>query len=421
MPPKKKTRRRFGTMRKKRGRYFVEYIGADGQRHSPGYGFETEQQADIWLTREEERLDLHRRGIITWYPPEVEREQQERDLTTVEEWLNQYHESIAPTVRKSTLDQYKKVTRSRITELSTAPDPTEALKLKDIRLVELTKRDVRAWWDAIVRQFPDQPETNRKGYLRLRAACQEAVTREIIARNPVEIREAGKKAPKEDMYLPEDWEIQAILKEVPERYRALTSLCLFHGVRVGEAVALERGDVEVTAQVPFAPRVTVHIRQNAQRVSSGGGRTYLNFQPTKTAAGKRSVPIMPAHVPIFQRHLAEFAGVSPIEVHADSNLRESVRRVTLFTVTDTGAPVMDTSYRAILNRAKKRAGVDERINPHSGRRWLITRLAEKGAHLKEIGRLLGQDDSQTILQVYMKVRASRTSELIDLVGSTIEA
>ncbi|WP_425321643.1 tyrosine-type recombinase/integrase [Corynebacterium lizhenjunii] len=95
------------------------------------------------------------------------------------------------------------------------------------------------------------------------------------------------------------------------------------------------------------------------------------------------------------------------------------RTLRLLTVTASGHMVMDTSYRSVLSRAKERAGVHPGINPHTGRNWLITRLAEQGAHLKEIGKLLGQDDMETIYEVYMKVRAGRTDELMDRVSQSL--
>ena len=66
--------------------------------------------------------------------------------------------------------------------------------------------------------------------------------------------------------------------------------------------------------------------------------------------------------------------------------------------------VMDTSFRSVLGRAVGRAGASERIRPHSGRRWLVTRLAEKGAHVKEISKLLGDEDLEVIMSIYMQVR-----------------
>jgi putative integrase len=93
--------------------------------------------------------------------------------------------------------------------------------------------------------------------------------------------------------------------------------------------------------------------------------------------------------------------------------------VKLFTTTRTGRPVMDTSYRSRLNAAEVAAGVTTDIDPHCGRNWLITRLAEQGAHVKEIGRLLGQSDLETIIRVYMKVRTGRIDVLMDKVNLSI--
>lgn len=56
--------------------------------------------------------------------------------------------------------------------------------------------------------------------------------------------------------------------------------------------------------------------------------------------------------------------------------------------------------------------MDKTITPHYGRNYLITRLAEAGATPKEIGRILGQEDTSTIVDTYMKVREHRPVELM---------
>ena len=134
----------------------------------------------------------------------------------------------------------------------------------------------------------------------------------------------------------------------------------------------------------------------------------------KTSAGRRTIPIMDADALLFLRHIWGHDR-NPVTVLTESGERKAI----LFTSTSTGQIVMDTSYRSILARVKRRAGVSPDIDPHTGRNWLITRLAEQGAHLKEIGALLGQDDVATILDVYMKVRPGRTDTLMDRVSTTL--
>ena len=140
----------------------------------------------------------------------------------------------------------------------------------------------------------------------------------------------------------------------------------------------------------------------------------MNWQTPKTSAGYRTVPIMASHTRLFFDHMRDDPAVA-----CRVRSQWGDRTVKLFTTTRTGRPVMDPSYRSRLNAAEVAAGVTTDIDPHCGRNWLITRLAEQGAHVKEIGRLLGQSDLETIIRVYMKVRTGRIDVLMDKVNLSI--
>lgn len=415
MAGKRRTRRAFGTVRAKGKRFYAEYTGPDGAQHTPGHSFATRTDADGWLAKERRFIDLE-----TWTPPAVRNDKAEQATTTVGQWLEQFHDNLRHRpnpVRESALQDYEKVTRNRITHPLPPGDVVDDVaRLAGVALVKLTKNDVFRWWDALQRAYSDTPTTNQKAYKRLRAACAEATRRELIPTNPAHVPEAGKRVKPNEKYLPEDWELQAILETMPAQYRVLTSLMLFHGLRIGEALALEQGHVHVEyLPAPWMPRVVVTVAQNAQRLQDTNGRTYMLIQPPKSEAGHREVPIIASHVPLFLEHHAKYLPGATTLVET----WQGPRRVSLLTATRTGGLMMDTSYRSVLNRAKERAGVPMEIDPHCGRNWLITRLAEQGAHLKEIGRLLGQDDVATILDVYLKVRATRTTTLMEKVNASV--
>lgn len=413
---KERTRRGFGAIRQLPSkRYQASYQGPDGVRYKAPSTFAAKGDAEGWLSAEQRLIDLE-----AWQPPEQREQQREAARTTVGEWLDQFHTNLEhrpKPPRASTMQNYRRVTRNRITKpLEPGSEVPDITRLADLPLVKLTKGDVYRWWDGVQRAYPGAHTINQQAYKRLRAACAEAVRREMMPANPVEVPEAGKRVKTNGKYLPEDWELQAILEATPARYKALTSLMLFHGLRIGEALALEQRHVMVEyLPAPWMPRVTVRVEQNAQRLTGEDGRTYMLVQPPKSDAGYRDVPIMGNHVPVFLEHLAEHLPGAPTTVET----WEGPRTVHLFTATRTGGLVFDTSYRSVLERAEVKAGVTTEIDPHCGRNWLITRLAEQGAHLKEIGRLLGQEDVATILDVYMKVRAGRTSTLMEAVNQTI--
>lgn len=191
---------------------------------------------------------------------------------------------------------------------------------------------------------------------------------------------------------------------------------LFHGLRIGEALGLEQRHVEVEyLPAPWMSRVTVRVEQNVQRLEDSERRIYSYLQPPKSEAGYRVIPMLAAHVPLFLEHFAHHLPDASAKVET----WEGPREVQPLTATRTGALVMDTSYRSVLARVKEKAGVSMGIDPHCGRNWRITRPAENGTHLKEIGKFLGQEDVTTILDVYLKVRAERTTSLMEAVNRTI--
>lgn len=414
MAGKRRSRSEWGTVHKRRNRFTVEFTGPDGARHTAGRSFHDKTSARGWLAEERKKIDNG-----TWTPPKQRKAKEQHASLTVGQWLDKFHDLLEQRPvppRRSTMQNYRRVTRVRITEpCGAGAKNSDVNHLRNVRLADLSKVDVYRWWDGVQSSYKDHKTVNQQAFKRLRAACAEAVNREIIPSNPVSIPGVGKRLETKEKYLPTDKELEAILQAVGEPYRALTSLVLHHGLRIGEAIALEVADVHVEkTPSPWRPKVTVTVKRNAQRISENGS-VHMELQPPKSKAGYREVPIMGVDVPIFLNHMAKFAAQTPMAVPT----WQGVRKVRLFTVTQKGKIVMDTSYRSVLGRARKRAGVSEEIDPHCGRNWLITRLAEKGAHPKEIGELLGQEDVSTILDVYLKVRAGRTNTLMDKVNSSL--
>lgn len=380
------------------------YTGPDGNRHTPGKSFATEAQADLWLAKEETLVEHHRLGYTTWEPPKERNKKAEQKQVTVGEYLTAYNQRLADhgTIRASTYQQYNRVTENRITREDMVTG--RAGQLRDVPLVEVTSQHIQDWWDGVVKLFPDTAEYNRKAYKRLKAGFNDALERGVISVTPVTLRAPAKgAAPKYDKPLLEDAELFKVLGAVPARYRALTVLTLFHGLRVGEAIGLHTHNIVVDGAVPHAPHVVVQVRDQLQRLSVDG-KVQLVRQPTKTQAGVRDIDVFPEFTQMMQEHLSQYADSSPGG---------------LFTVTTRGNPVMDTSFRSVLIRAAEKAGVARRVHPHSGRRWITTRLAETGATPAEIGSILGDTDLSTITHIYTSVRQTRPRELMSLIGTTL--
>lgn len=374
-------RNSWGSTRKlPSGRVQARYTGPDGGTHKAPDTFPDELSALGWLADKRREIDL---GI--WAPPSTE---PVRTIPTVGEmvshWLSQCESAVATgEMRETSLVTYTNIVEKRIT-------PYTAFTGTPVD--ELTPVMVSRWWQSITTDFPTTPDRNKRAYSKLKSAIALAVEYGYLQTNPVQVQAARKRAPSKRKSLPTTAELQAILDQVADRFKLGVCLCLFHGLRVGEMLALQAKHFEATA----GGGIGIRIEGNLQRVPNGRGGVMMKWQPPKTEAGYRVVPVLAEFLPLVRRHLKMFT-TAP-EDYA--------------TTTAKGKMMMDTSFRSVFNRARDKANVDPEITPHYGRNWLITRLAEAGATPKEIGRILGQEDVSTIVGVYMRVWEQRPSELM---------
>lgn len=366
---------KFGSTRKlASGRIQARYTGPDGNRYKAPSTFADELSALAWLASVRKAIDLG-----TWEPPTVEPAQV---IPTVGEMVQHWLDSVKLSVRTSTHRKYVEIVSGRILGNE---------RLCAVQVDKLTPAMVGVWWQETTKAFPESPYRNHAAYTKLRTCIGIAVEYGYIQSNPVIVRAASKRPQTKRKDLPATAELKAILAHVPARYKLVTVLCLFHGLRVGEALAIKTGNITVEGSQAF-----VKVEGTLARVPNGAGGMMMELHPPKTMAGYRTVPILPEFVNYVAEHLRRF-GTAPQD---------------FATLTDKGCVVFDTSYRSIFHRARKAAGVDKTITPHYGRNYLITRLAEAGATPKEIGRILGQEDTSTIVDTYMKVREHRPVELM---------
>lgn len=393
MPPQR--RRQFGTIEPlKSGRHRAFYTGPDGHRHRAPRTYASPDDAAAWLRSEQRLIEFNE-----WTPPASRTQSREDRARTVGEWLEEWLELRshgAAALGPTTLQDYRKDIHLRILKVD-----GKAARLRDIPLTKLTKRDIAVWYDDISARF--KPTAVYKTYKRLRAALNAAVDRDMIPSNPARLKTAARRPKVEHKELPTAEVMQAIVDQldcsqprVDGRHKLIAILTFFHGLRIGEALALRRCDVELQDG-----HYTVHVRGNCYR-SDEKGVGMVRKDTVKTEAGYRAVPIFPKFNDDVAWHLEHRVGDSGDAM--------------LFT-TGTGKIVTDTSYRSILSRAKERAGYEKlRLTPHYGRNWTITTLAEAGMPIPAIGEFLGQRDLKTITEVYMRATEDRRQAVLDAVN-----
>lgn len=384
------TKRKFGSIEQlPSGKWRARYTGPDGAAHKAPITFFDSDDAAAWLKGERKLIEFD-----AWSPPKQRAEQKQQNTTpayTLGSWLEQWLETQSHILKPSTMQDYRKTIGNRI--LNTTG---RAAQLKTVPLEELSRRDIIDWWDALAAKYGIQ-STSYSAFKRLHTALVAAVEREIIPTNPAANISAIQKPKPHRKKLPDIEVMNAIVDEMPERYKLITIFTLFHGLRIGEALGLRRCDITDNGTT-----MTIHIQGTAWRKHGEG----MVYDPNpKTDAGRREVPIFTRFHNTIRDHLGTYTGTAP---------------TAWVTTTPTGRLLMDTTYRTAQNKAKTRAGYgDVRITPHYGRVWLITTLAEQGMTPAAIGEILGQVDLKTITETYMRASQTKTKEIFGRVDSLL--
>jgi integrase len=225
-------------------------------------------------------------------------------------------------------------------------------------------------------------------YRILRGTFALAVRRSILARSPMDGL-APSEIPKQRnqkkiAVLDAEAMESLVVAGTSERWRAALALGGYAGLRLGEIRALTWADVDLDAG-------TITVRRSL--LPDGTPKA------PKTAAGTRTVPILPA----LRRAIVAWKVRSPRTKPAE-----------LVIVTADGAHVQERNLRRALDDAKEIAGLDgteERLSWHSLRHSFASMLAtDLELPATTLARLTGHTDAGFTLRVY--ARDSRDEETL---------
>ena len=212
--------------------------------------------------------------------------------------------------------------------------------------------------------------TVAKAYRLLRTICETAVSDEMIARNPCNLKGAAVEHSPERPVLTVA-EVEALAQTIEQRYAVLVLLGAWCGLRLGEALALTRADVDLEEG-------WVNIDKSAAELKSGERLV----GPPKTKAGIRRIYVPPHVVPALRSHLECFTGPEP--------------QALVFTGTQ-GQPVRRGSLYTAWLRATRELGLTG-VRLHDLRHTGATLAAATGASTKELMNRLGHASSDAALR-----------------------
>lgn len=211
-----------------------------------------------------------------------------------------------------------------------------------------------------------------------------AVVSEIIGRNPCKkIKHAGSRAKevlehKSKARRLTTRELLAMLDGAPARYRAMLWLMAGCGLRLGEAMAVSRDQIDFKAEVP---RVDFQIAEDGETESGKNSalqRRHLKARDEEEPG--RVVPLPPNVAFELRRHIKNHGVGGP-----DRLLFPNVSR--------TGYPYASYFYRRIWLVALDKAGV-EYTKPHATRHYYGSRLLYAGVPENDVADWMGHSSTE---------------------------
>jgi integrase len=229
--------------------------GPDGKRRQKTRTFDTKREAQAWLAKTKE---------------DIRNNELPDDKITVAAYLTQWLEG-KQALRPSTRVEYARhINNIFIPELG-------RLKLADLRPRHIEEVLTRLQKASEARRSPLSAKTLRRILATLHSALSMAVTRGLLRRNPASTVEL----PKAERYRPKVWtkdQADRFLKATEDdTLGVLFRLLLLTGVRRGEAIGLQWGDLDVTERLLRIQRALTLVQGE------------LLVGPPKSEAGTRTV------------------------------------------------------------------------------------------------------------------------------------
>ena len=444
------SRRNWGKVRQIRsGRYQASYVHggvwgvAEGTRFTALSTFDTSGDAWAWIGRERDLID---RG--TWTPPferyqqlEKERIEEERArraaeaLPTIEVYGRHYVER--DDLSAGTRDRYRGLLKHYILgepatsnhRGMTKGEPVVQHGIGDIRVTELTRAHVRAWWQNM--PVKTRESSCRQAYDLLRAIMNAAVEDELIDNNPVKVKAAAQaQVSRERELAPLPIPVLfRIADAMPERLRLGVLLGGVLGLRSGEVRALQRRDFSLGGGMPTVT-VSRAVKEAEGRVEIGALKT------ARKGVATRTLPIPAALLDAVKTHLREHtqigrSGLLFWRANDGGPIRSAAwlkifKKACLHVATDLEAEALKLSAETGEPESDESQRVRELLADHGGYIFHGTRVTGltwsyrlSGGNLKAVQAIGGHTSSKTALR-YQRADVDYLAAIAENVSAMIE-
>jgi integrase len=258
----------------------------------------------------------------------------------------------------------------------------------DLDLRRIRPSHVEAWVKSMTVATPDRPAplgpgTIKTRFVNVRSVFRAAVRDGMITADfTAQVRLPRLRKREAAMTIPTPETVRRILDAADPRFRAFVGLCAFAGLRLGEAAALQVGDVDFL-------RRQIRVRRQVQRLNGGAIDIRLpKYNSERTVhAADALIEMLAEHVGLGLTNEWLFEGAAGLPPHQNT---------------------VGHRWRTTLSGA----GV-EGVRLHDLRHFLASGLIASGCDVVAVQRALGHAKSTTTLTTYAHLWPSAEDRVRD--------
>jgi len=226
---------------------------------------------------------------------------------------------------------------------------------------------------------PISDKTVRHSYCVLVLIFDFALEQELISKNPMDKVDCPKLTKKKVNAFDKE-EAQtffAALENCPLDFRCMLYLLITTGLRRGELLGLQWGDIDFN-------KMTIDVQRNITYSKQKG----IIADSTKTDCSNRIIPILPSAAELLKQYKAE----------------NTAARANEFVFPGEGGKNTPRSPSAVTQRVKRfmKANNLPDMSPHDLRHSCATLLLSSGADIKSVQEILGHTNASTTLNFYIR-------------------
>lgn len=190
-------------------------------------------------------------------------------------------------------------------------------------------------------------------------------------------------------------------------------LMLYTGLRVGEAMGLQKSDIDFENR-EFHVRRTVGVIHTAE---GKGVQFYVN--DPKTKAGKRTIPMSEAVVRLLQEQIAKREELVACMADRWAAMGKSLDIVNAgyLYISPGGTVIYKANIDHRMGKLLEEAGIESHVTLHGLRHTFATRWIEAGLDVRSLAEILGHSDVKMTLNIYTHSLPEQRRKGMDAMGA----